>query len=208
MKPNLSKRKTSIKNLLNVPIIYIINIFLIFDLIIQAYSLNKIYIKLISTRTEGKIINPSYINNNYYFKATIDRVAYDKSNFSNLINSSGQDIYLEWTKNFSCCNGLFSVGAGNIIKEINLNNFQNTAVTTTYNMFLNQTSLEKVTFGRFKSDKINDMRYMFKDCISLTTVDLSSLNFTQVSHMDYMFSNAKNITSLVFPRFKFSCFLY
>ena len=200
MKKYLLKRNTSVKNILNTSILFLINIFLIFYLITEEHSSSTITLTLINSGEQGKIISDSF--ENYFRLGTIDGIYYTSESFNNLITASGQTITLELKTNFECCQGLFSFEGPKIIKEINMNYFTTSNITTTKNMFYNQTSLEKVTLGNFETGEVTNMESMFQDCISLTSVDIININFEKVQAMNYMFYNAQSITLLDFPSAK------
>ena len=185
MKQNLLKSKKSVKNILNTPILYIINIFLIVYLITQTHSSSKITLTLINTSAQGKIISDSF--KKYVLSES----------FTNSITALGQTITLELKTNFECCQRLFS--GVKIIKEIDMNSFTTNSITTTYYMFEGCSNLQVVNLTNFNTSLVTNMQHMFCGCSGLQVVDLTNFNNSSTPNMDYMFHWCSNLNILYFP---------
>lgn len=68
--------------------------------------------------------------------------------------------------------------------------------TMSAGLFVNNSSVESITFKHLNLDKIKDMSWWFAACKSLKSVDLSGINASKVISFDSMFSCCASLTSI------------
>jgi surface protein len=90
------------------------------------------------------------------------------------------------------------------LKNININNFDTSSVTTMEKMFYNCKILTSLDLKGFNTSLVKAMNSMFESCTSLVTIDISSFDTHSVTSMDSMFQNAESLISLDLSNFNIS----
>ena len=162
-------------------------------------SLEIVKIKIIESGDSGILLNESYTPNEMEINDEIVE-------FNNTIVPSGQNITLKINISSGCCEGMFFINKtllnnhlNSIIEEVDLSLFNPGKISTTKNMFLNQTNLKKVNI-KISINYVNNMERMFQNCTSLESIDLSSFTINSYGYMNYMFSNCNNLKSILLPK--------
>ena len=94
-------------------------------------------------------------------------------------------------------------GCKNII-EINLSNFNTSAIESMDSMFEGCSSLISLDLSNFNTSLVKNMGFMFSSCSKLTSLNLSNFDTSLVTRMDSMFSHCSLLTSLNLSNFNTS----
>lgn len=121
------------------------------------------------------------------------------SYFYNFEKNGIYKIQYIFIKNLKNSNFLFS--NCDLLKKIDLSNFNTQATFNMCNMFNKCLSLININFSNFKTNNVNNMISMFKDCESLKEINLSTFNTQKVTKMSYMFYQCKSLTNLNLSNF-------
>ena len=102
-------------------------------------------------------------------------------------------ITLLWNTQPSCAQMFKNI---NIIKSIDLSNFDSSQITDISEMFSNCNNLRAINFKNFNTISVQSMEYLFYNCVALTSLDLSNFITTSLNNMGDMFNNNINLLSL------------
>ena len=121
------------------------------------------------------------------------------SYFYNFEKNGIYKIQYIFIKNLKNTNFLFS--NCDLLKKIDLSNFNTQSTFNMCNMFNKCISLININFSNFKTNNVNNMISMFKDCESLKEINVSTFNTQKVTKMSYMFYQCKSLTNLDLSNF-------
>ena len=82
------------------------------------------------------------------------------------------------------------------INEIDLSNYDTSAINNMKSMFLDCASLTSINFGNIITSNVVEMHYMFCGCSALKELDLSKFNTERVTNMRIMFGLCSSLVSL------------
>ena len=102
-------------------------------------------------------------------------------------------ITLLWNTQPSCAQMFKNI---NIIKSIDLSNFDSSQITDISEMFSNCNNLRAINFKNFNTISVQSMEYLFYNCVALTSLDLPNFITTSLNNMGDMFNNNINLLSL------------
>ena len=89
----------------------------------------------------------------------------------------------------------------NILRKVDLSEFDISKVTSFVKMFYNCKELVDVKFGNFQTSCATNMKYMFYYCQSLSSLDLSAFDTSQVTDMSSLFYYCYNLEELNLKNF-------
>jgi len=137
---------------------------------------------------------------NYPSKVMLNNNEISVKSSITLSSSSYENIViLIWNSQISNCDNMFS----NCFKitEIDLSEFDGSAVTLMNNMFANCTSLTSINFKNFDTSSVKKMMYTFQNCRSLIYLDLSNFVTNNVYEFHHMFDGCKSLKYLDLSNF-------
>ena len=91
----------------------------------------------------------------------------------------------------------FSKGTNyNLLKTLNVSNFDTSQVTNMSNMFRGCIGLTSLDVSKWNTSQVTNMSEMFGGCMGLASLDLSNFDTSQVTNMSNMFNYCTSLTSL------------
>ena len=120
--------------------------------------------------------------------ASCDRVC-------NLIETTN-NVIIKFNPGITNCAGMFQ--GLNKIKEIDLSNFDFSAVFNMVNMFNGCSGLDKIIFGNIQTTSLLQMTTAFQGCSSLISIDLSNFDFSKVHDMYGVFMFCSSLEEIKF----------
>ena len=91
----------------------------------------------------------------------------------------------------------FSKGTNyNLLKTLNVSNFDTSQVTNMSNMFRGCIGLTSLDVSKWNTSQVTNMSEMFYGCDGLASLDVSKWNTSKVTNMSNMFNTCMGLTSL------------
>ena len=209
----LKKRENNIIKINNnncITIIIIIKSIIIINLFLKAKSYiydpilfkdSKITLKVKGTG-ENSISNKDFKGLNYLKEIHINSNTNNKKTYQYSFTQEDNLVELIWNDNIDNADNMFK-DCKNII-EINLSNFNTSAIESMDSMFEGCSSLISLDLSNFNTSLVKNMGFMFSSCSKLTSLDLSNFDTSLVTLMDSMFSHCSLLTSLNLSNFNTS----
>ena len=158
--------------------------------------INQITIKVAGTGQKN------ILNSNFYYlpnKIIINGVNQNSISYSYNLEEEQNIINMIWNNPIPTCSYMFNKVSD--LTEVDLTNFDSSAVESTWDMFYYCTSLTSINFQNFDTSKVTDFSFMFESCTKLTSIDLSGFVTTSAKDTYGMFNKCTSLRSIDLSNF-------